>query len=99
MTVNPRLFPAALAALGLAASAARVQAPKEWPIHDRTRPLPPVVDPGTAGTAERPGTPPSDAIVLFGGKDLAAWRSQKDGGAASWKVENGHFEVVKGAGG
>lgn len=98
MRVNPRQFVAALGALGLA-SAAGAQAPKEWPIHDRTRPLPPVIDAGTAGTADQPGRPPSDATVLFDGKDLSAWKSQKDGGPAPWKVENGYFEVVKGTGG
>ena len=39
---------------------------------------PPVVDPGP------PGGPPSDAIVLFGGKDLSAWEN-----AERWKVEDG----------
>jgi hypothetical protein len=33
--------------------------------------------------------------VLFDGKDLAAWKSQKDGSPAAWKVENGYMEVVK----
>jgi len=38
------------------------------------------------------GAPPSDALVLFDGRDLSAWKS--DGGAApAWKVENGHAEV------
>lgn len=37
---------------------------------------------------------PSDAIVLFDGKDLSQWKSSKDGGVAPWKVEKGYFEVV-----
>jgi hypothetical protein len=45
-----------------------------------------------------PGAVPSDAIVLFDGKDLSNWESVKDGGAASWKVENGKMTVVRGAG-
>src|SRR4051812_2187831 len=32
-----------------------------------------------------PGPPPSDAIVLFDGKDLSKWVG-KDGGAAKWKI-------------
>ncbi|HSH09328.1 MAG TPA: hypothetical protein VK995_03000, partial [Oceanipulchritudo sp.] len=36
-----------------------------WLIHDRNRPLPPVVEPGTFSSQEQPGRPPSDAIVLF----------------------------------
>src|SRR5260370_8643036 len=38
-------------------------------------------------------TPPSDAVVLFDGKDLSKW-AHKDGSPAKWKVENGYFEVV-----
>ena len=49
-------------------------------------PEPPVVEPGTAGG------PPSDAIVLFDGKDLAKWRNAK-GDPAGWRVENGYAEV------
>ena len=49
---------------------------------------------------ETPGRPPSDAVVLFDGKDLSAWKSSKAAAAAAaWKVENGYFEVVKGTGG
>jgi hypothetical protein len=47
---------------------------------------PVVVTPGTAGS------PPSDAVVLFDGKDLSAWKSD-DGSEPKWKVENGHMEV------
>jgi hypothetical protein len=47
---------------------------------------PPIVTPGKA-----PGEAPSDAVVLFDGKDLSAW---VDGD--KWKVENG--EAVVGTG-
>jgi hypothetical protein len=47
---------------------------------------PPVIDPGP------PGGAPSDAIVLFDGKNLSKWRTEK-GGEAGWKVENGYAEV------
>ena len=40
------------------------------------------VVPGTAGGA------PSDAVVLFDGKDLSKWRNEK-GGEARWVVEGG----------
>jgi len=36
-----------------------------------------------------PGPPPSDAIVLFDGKDLSQWQSQKDGGPARWAIADG----------
>jgi len=66
---------------------------QEWQIHDRNRPQPPVIIPGTASTQEQAGKPPSDAVVLFDGKDLSQWQAA-DGGPAKWKVENGYFEVV-----
>lgn len=62
----------------------------KWKIHDPQRPQPPVVDPGPGGL---PVPPPSDAIVLFDGKDLSQWED-KNGRPACWKVENGYMEVV-----
>jgi len=92
----------AAAILLLAASPAFAQAPKSpegWAQHDLDRPQPTVVDPGTGVPPEAPGKPPADAVVLFGGQDLSAWKSSKDGKDAPWKVENGYFEVVKKTGG
>jgi len=43
-----------------------------------------------------PGPPPSDALVLFGGKDLSQWKNEK-GGEAKWKVEDG-VATVNGTG-
>jgi hypothetical protein len=80
----------ALAALALQVTAACSQTPDEWPIHSMERPQPRVVDPGPAG---EPLAPPSDAVVLFDGTDLARWRAA-DGGPAPWKVESGYVEVV-----
>lgn len=42
---------------------------------------PPVVTP-----ADQPGAPPSDAVVLFNGKDTAAWEKND-----AWKIENGEL--------
>lgn len=72
---------------------AGAQVSTKWEIHDRNRPQPPVVTPGSASTQERAGQPPSDAVVLFDGKDLSGWESLK-GGPALWKVEKGYFEVA-----
>ena len=91
----PAIVLSALAVLVAVAAAA--QGRKDWEIHDLNRPVPPIVDPGTASTPEQPGRPPSDAVVLFDGKDLSHWRSEK-GGPAAWKVDKGYMEVVKGAG-
>jgi hypothetical protein len=72
---------------------AAAKAGREWEIHDRNRPLPLTITPGEASTQERAGRPPSDAIVLFDGKDLSAWQGAQ-GGPANWKVENDYFEVA-----
>ncbi|MGH9321620.1 MAG: 3-keto-disaccharide hydrolase [Vicinamibacteria bacterium] len=53
-------------------------------------PVPPVVDPGAAGR------PPSDAVVLFDGRDLSEWRGAK--GEPGWKIEEGAMTVVARAG-
>jgi hypothetical protein len=58
-------------------------------VHDAKRPHPPVVTP-----AAQAGGAPSDAIVLFDGKDLSEWQS----GKSNWKVANGYLEVAPGAG-
>ncbi len=71
----------------------------KWTVHDGRRPQPPVVDPGTASTQERAGRPPSDATILFDGKDLSKWLNMRDRGEARWKVENGYMEVVPKSGG
>ncbi len=65
-----------------------------WPPTDSTRPRPPIVTPGPAGA---PVPAPSDAVVLFDGKDLSQWRSEK-GEPAGWTVRDGYMEVKPGAG-
>jgi hypothetical protein len=68
-----------------------------WMDHDRDRPQPPVVAPAAASTQEQPGNPPSDAIVLFDGKDLSQWVSM-DGSPTKWISRDGYMECVKGSG-
>jgi hypothetical protein len=46
-----------------------------------------------------PGAVPSDALVLFDGKNLDQWESSKDGSAAKWKIEDGVMTVLGGTGG
>ena len=67
----------------------------KWHVHDSGRPQPTVITPGLASTQEKVGTAPSDAVVLFDGKDLAKWKSGN--AEAKWKVENGEA-VVSGGG-
>ena len=66
---------------------------QKWKVHDMERPRAEKVTPGPYVKEE----PPSDAIVLFDGKDLSQWVQAKRGGgteAPQWKVENGYIEIV-----
>lgn len=67
----------------------------KWHVHDGERPQPRVVTPGAFSTQDKPGKPPSDAIVLFDGKDLSKWRGA-NGKDPGWKVENGYMQVQGG---
>lgn len=81
------------ALLSVIAPLAAAQVDPKWKIHDPERPMAPVVQPPTPSTQDSAGRAPSDAVVLFDGKDLSHW-AHEDGSAAKWKVENGYFEVV-----
>ena len=50
-------------------------------------PVPPKVAPGRL-----PGDAPSDATLLFNGRDLSGWESV-NGGPANWSVENGEMVI------
>jgi len=69
----------------------KANAEHQWKIHDMDRPLPQVINPGPVSL---PVPPPSDAIVLFDGKDLSQWCDNK-GQPAAWKVIQDYMEVVK----
>ena len=65
------------------------------------RPQPPLVTPGTPSTQERPGTPPSDAVVLFDGTaaTLKNWEADKEGTAETqWIVKDGALLCEPGSG-
>ena len=75
-------------------------AQKQYPEPEKMRagmsefwlPQPTIVTPGDIKT----NTAPSDAIVLFDGKDLSAWVSSQTKGAAEWKINSdGSFTVDK----
>jgi len=88
-----RLSLLAVAVMAACPSILLGQVDTRWKQHDMNRPVPTVVDPGTSSTQAEPGRPPSDATILFDGKDLWKWQ-QDDGSPAKWKVENGYVEVV-----
>jgi len=68
-----------------------------WPEHDRDRPQPAVINPAIPSTPEQAGKAPSDATVLFDGKDISQWASM-DGSPTRWIVRDGHMECVPGSG-
>jgi hypothetical protein len=100
-TPQPQAAPAAPSAIAasaapsaIAASAAQA-APAGRPEDTEVwAPEVPVIVPGPATTTPAP----SDAIVLFDGKDLNEWVSTKDKGAAKWTVADGVLTVKKGTG-
>jgi hypothetical protein len=98
------------AVLGLACAtyAANVGAPfygdppddnHPWAVHDQNRPQPALVTPGTFSSQEQPGKPPSDAVILFDGKDLSKWEADEgQGKPTKWIVKEGAMECVPGSG-
>jgi hypothetical protein len=56
-------------------------------VHDPDRPVPPVATPGRPSAEDSAGTAPSDAVVLFDGKDLSHWKP------STWKVAEGAVEA------
>jgi len=86
-----------LATLIVAASTVVAQTPvpsKPKPADTEVwKPVPAVVTPGRANA-----DPPSDAVVLFDGKNLDGWASARDGSPAKWIVADGMFTVNKSAG-
>ena len=64
----------------------------KWKVHDIDRPAPPVVQPGA-----KTGDAPSDAIVLFNGKDTSQLYSRRKDDPkkypCAWKIDNGELVV------
>jgi hypothetical protein len=70
------------------------QLPTGWKAHDWDRQRPEIVAPGASNL---PLLPPSDAVVLFDGKNLDEWRAS-DGGPAKWVIKDQVMESVPGSG-
>jgi hypothetical protein len=66
------------------AAAAKPEDTEQW------KPVPVKVMPGANG-----GAAPSDAIVLFDGRNLDEWVMAKDGSPARWRVDSGTLVVDK----
>ncbi|HEY3745013.1 MAG TPA: family 16 glycoside hydrolase, partial [Gemmatimonadaceae bacterium] len=87
MVIRYPLIAFALAAAS--AGAASAQDPQPF--------LPPKAEPAIVTPGSTNANPPSDALVLFDGKDLSHWHSA-DGGPAKWNVRDGYVEVAAGMG-
>ena len=85
----------ALAVLIAAATIASAQQPAAPKPEDTEiyKPVPKMVTPGATCNA-----PPSDAIVLFDGKNLDQWVSNSDKSPAKWTVADGVLTVSKSEG-
>ena len=69
--------------------AAQPQPTKQTPESSEAwSPVPPIVTPGNTGPAAAGTSAPSDAIVLFDGKNTSEWVSVKSHVAADWKTTN-----------
>lgn len=63
---------------------------QKWRVHDANRPQPPVITAGNPSTQEKVGSAPSDAFVVFDGKNLDQFENK------SWKIVDGAMVVGKG---
>ncbi len=62
------------------------------------QPQPKVITPGTCSAPDRPGSAPSDAVVLFDGKDLNNWTSTVKDRPTKWIVKDGAMMPTRGSG-
>ncbi len=62
----------------------------KWHVHDPNRPKPPIIAAGSRFSDE--ATAPSDAVVLFDGKNFSKWQGEK--GDVQWKLESGFMETT-----
>src|SRR5215467_8644731 len=91
LAIATLIFGATLAAQQQPPASAQPQPPKAKPEETEIwGPVPAVVTPGTTDSA-----PPSDATVLFDGKNLNEWVSVKDKTPATWTIADGILTVDK----
>ncbi len=82
------------AASGLRAAEGYTDTPMQpdgkWHVHDPNRPKAPIITPGKSYSDLAPA--PSDAVLLFDGKDFSKWKGEK--GDVKWKIESGYMETT-----
>ncbi|MFL6216512.1 MAG: DUF1080 domain-containing protein [Blastocatellia bacterium] len=89
MKGTPAMLAVTLAVMVVSGVAVSSKAMQELKPFDPPKNEPVVVTPGRTSSDA-----PSDAIVLFDGKDLSAWRSAAGSGEAKWTVRDGYVEVA-----
>lgn len=60
----------------------------QWPLHDKTRPLPPRAEPRPEAELAATAKAPAGAVILFNGTDVSGFKPTR------WKVQNGYLEVT-----
>ncbi len=94
-----KLFITTLALTATLAAQAQLQPKKMTPESSEVwSPVPRLVTPGAPSAAVSGFTAPSDALVLFDGRNLDMWESVK-GGNAPWTVDGGALVTAAGKGG
>ncbi len=71
----------------------------KYHVHDGNRPQPDKVNPGDIGKKTYSLPAPSDAVILFNGKDLSKWRDadRDQNRRIDWPVRDGVFAVKPGS--
>jgi len=87
--IRPLVIAASMLAAGPAFAQAGASAARDPAKTEVWTPVP-------ATVATPPGKAPSDAIVLFDGKDVSAWESEQ-GGRVPWTVADGAMTIVPGS--
>jgi len=90
-----------LSAILMVAATALAQQGTARPTPESTElwaPVPRVVHPGINFPESQETTAPSDAIILFDGKNFDHWLSAKDSSGAKWSIAGKSMTVVKGTG-
>jgi len=93
MTSFPMLAALVIVVASTAVAQTPVSSPPKPADTEVWKPVPAIITPGKTNADA-----PSDAVVLFDGKNLDAWASARDGSPAKWVVANGVVTVNKPSG-